>query len=115
MPLKSPLQLIPGLILAEDVYNLDAKLLFPSGTELNEKKIEILMMWGVESVSVQGSDQSQQAASTQLFSDTVRHDAEIAVQKRFKLVKSSHPAVIAIREIAILETAKSAERPHSQS
>lgn len=109
MPNRSPHDLRAGMALADDVYNLDAKLLFPAGTILTDKKIEIMMMWGVESVSIQGGEEYPQTISIQSFSNTVKQDAEAKVQERFKLVKSSHPAVIAIRELAVLELAKSSD------
>ncbi|MBC2605373.1 hypothetical protein [Pelagicoccus albus] len=108
---KSPHELKPGQILAEDVFNLDAKKLFPSGTKLTERQIEILMMWGVENVHLQGNDDGAEVISIQSFSNTAKQDAEAVVQKRFQLVKSSHPAVIAIRELAVLELAKSSDHP----
>lgn len=115
MPTRSPHEVKPNSVLADDVYNLDGRLLFPAETQLTEKKIETLMMWGVESVLLKGVPDSEKTVSIKSFSDTAKHDAELAVQKRFKLVKSSHPVVVAIREIAILESAKSAERPALQS
>ncbi len=113
MPNRSPHEVKAGSILTDDVYNLDAKLLFPAGSKLTEKKIEILMMWGVESVSIKGAEDSPEALSIKSFSNSVKHDAELEVQKRFKLVKSSHPVVAAIREIAVLESAKSSDHPRS--
>lgn len=113
MPNKSPHELTPGLVLADDVFNLDAKLLFPAGTALKEKQIEILMMWGTEHVSVNGSPELEETISIKNFSKTIKLSAEEKIKKRFKLVKSSHPFVIAMREIAILELAKSSEHPVS--
>ncbi len=111
MPNRSPHEIKEGTVLADDVYNLDAKLLFTSGTRLTNKKIEILMMWGVEHVTIKGAKDSDDTVSIKSFSNTVKHDAELEIQKRFKLVKSSHPVVIAVREIAILESAKSSDHP----
>lgn len=102
----SPHSLKPGQILAEDVFNFDSRLLFHSGTQLAEKQIEILMMWGVEKVSVEGNDESNAQPESRRPSNSVKLDAERRVKKRFKLVKSSHPAVLALREIATTEAAK---------
>ena len=107
MPKRTPHELTTGTALADDVYNLDGNLLFRAGTILSEKRIEILMMWGVENVTIQGSETGSESISIQSFSNTVKQDAESQVKKRFKLVKSSHPAVVAIRELAVLELAKS--------
>lgn len=107
----SPHSLKPGQVLGENVYNLDSKILFESGTELSEKQIEIMMMWGVENVVVDGSAESIDSRTSPAFSSSSKLDAEHLVKKRFKLVKSSHPVVLALREIATLEIAKSLE-PH---
>lgn len=111
MPNRSPHEIKEGTILADDVYNLDARLLFAADTKLTNKKIEILMMWGVESVTIRGMEDSSETVSITSFSNTVKHDAQLEIQKRFKLVKSSHPVVIAMKEIAILESAKSSDAP----
>lgn len=115
MPNRSPHEVKAGDILADDVFNLDARLLFPAGTKLNEKKIEILMMWGVESVNVEGLADSAESIPVKNPSNIAKQDAELQIQKRFKLVKSSHPVVVAIREIAVLESAKSSDHPLPQS
>ena len=39
-------QLIPGMIVAEDVYNLDHELLIPKGTVLTDKLITKLDLYG---------------------------------------------------------------------
>lgn len=113
MPYLSPHELKNGSVLAEDAYNLDGNLLFESGTRLTERKIEILMMWGVEGISVIGDDSSAEAVSISSFSNSAKRTAEVAVQKRFKLIKSSHPVVFAIRELAILESARTSDHPQS--
>ncbi len=40
-------QLIPGMIVAEDVYNLDHELLIPKGTVLTDKLITKLDLYGI--------------------------------------------------------------------
>lgn len=115
MPHRSPHQIPAGSILADDVYNLDARLLYPAGTKLTEKKIETLMMWGVENVTLQGLPDSDEAVSVKNVSNTAKHDAALHIQRRFKLVKSSPPVVAAIREIAILESAQSSDHPSPPS
>lgn len=115
MPILSPHDLNAGMVLADPVYNLDGKLLFAEGTVLDDKKIEITMMWGVERIHIQGNEDDTQSISIQSFSNSIKQDAEAEIQQRFKLVKSSHPAVIAIRELAVLERAKSSGSSPSQS
>ncbi len=114
MPNCSPHEVQAGSILEDDVYNLDARLLYPAGTKLTDKQIEILMMWGVESVTIRGDQDSQEAVSINSFSNSAKHNAELEIQKRFKLVKSTHPVVVTIREIAVLEAARSSDNPRNQ-
>lgn len=102
----SPHSLKPGQFLAEDVYNFDSRLLFSSGTQLSNKHIEILMMWGVERVSIEGDCEESDPPQSSCPSSRAKLDAERSVKKRFKLVKSSHPVVLALREIASTEAAK---------
>ena len=40
-------QLVPGMIVAEDVYDLDHELLVPSGTTLTDKLITKLDLYGI--------------------------------------------------------------------
>lgn len=40
-------QLIPGMIVAEDVYNLDHELLIPKGTVLTDRLITKLDLYGI--------------------------------------------------------------------
>lgn len=105
----SPHSLRAGQVLSEDVYNLDSNLLFEAGTELTEKQIEIMMMWGVEKVGIKGQLDSSDRKDSPRFSNSAKSNAERLVKERFRLVKSSHPVVLALREIATLEIAKSLE------
>jgi len=106
MPSFSPHSLKEGQVLGEDVYNIDSKLLFPAGTKLSEQQIEILMMWGVDKVPIvgEGAEEAQDAPN---WSPPTKAEAERLVKERFELVKSSHPVVLALKEIAVLEAAKS--------
>lgn len=115
MPRKSPHDLRPGMRLAAEARNVDGRLLFSKGHALDETQIEILMMWGVESVAVHGSEDSAEDVGIDRFSEKIRQRAASDVQRRFRLVKSAHPAVETIRKIAILETAKASQAGPSLS
>lgn len=115
MPRKSPHDLKPGMQLAAEARNLDGSLLFPNGQVLDEARIEILMMWGVESVTVNGSEDPAEGLDIDCFSQKAHQRAASEVQRRFQLVKSAHPAVETIRKIAILETARASQAGPSLS
>ena len=104
---KSPKELEAGMILAEDVSNLDGQALFKKGLSLSERHIEILMMWGIPTVEIDGDDEPEERVDLDQFSQLVVAKAKGDVNRRFRLVKSSHPAVDVVRNIAILQAAKS--------
>ena len=104
---KSPKELAKGMILAADVCNLDGQVLFRSGVELTDRHIDILLMWGVPSVEIEGGDEPDDRVDLDHFSLFVVERAKADVNQRFRLVKSSHPAVDVVRNVAILQAAKS--------
>ncbi len=103
-----------GMILAGDVRNLDGQILFRKGAAIASRHVEILQMWGVPAVQIEGGDEPA-APRAETFSDLVIEKAEALVAARLKLAKSSHPAVDTIRKIAVLEAAKTLHRPHPKS
>lgn len=104
---KNPKELESGMVLAADVCNLDGQTLFRRGVTLTDRQINILLMWGVASVEIEGEDDSDARVDLDHFSHFVVERAKAEVGQRFRLVKSSHPAVDVVRNIAILQAAKS--------
>ena len=49
--------LLPGMVVAHDVKNIDGMLLAPSGCELSERQINILQAWGVAEVEVEAGEE----------------------------------------------------------
>lgn len=115
MASKSPHELDQGAILTQDVYNLDGGILFQSGTSLTDRQIEILMMWGVQSVEVEGSENGDNATDIANLSQKDLALAEAAITERYKLVKSSHPVVEILRRISVFEAAKAGQSGIPQS
>lgn len=115
MSTKNTNDLDAGLVLASDVRNLDGQVLFRKGLKIADRHIEILQMWGILAVEVEGGDEPAAAARIEKFSDLVLEKAESMVASRLKLAKSSHPAVDVIRKIAVLEAAKALQRAHPKS
>jgi hypothetical protein len=54
-------QLQPGMVISRDVKNIDGTLLLPSGCELSERHIDILLTWGVAEVEVEASEEMAQS------------------------------------------------------
>ncbi|MDQ8204558.1 hypothetical protein [Pelagicoccus sp. SDUM812003] len=112
---KSTHDLEAGMKLAADVYNLDGKILFSTGAELSERQIEILMMWGVESVRIEGENGDDDQFDLSQFSQSVVRKVQAEVDERYRLAKSSHPAVQIIKKVSVLQAAKSTHSPSAES
>ena len=112
---KKTSELQTGLKLAADVCNLDGQILFRKGAEVTPRHIEILQMWGIPTVEVEGGIEAGHAGQIEQFSQLIVEKAEQQVAARMKLVRSSHPAVDVIRSIAVLEAAKDIQQIHPQS
>lgn len=110
MPLKPSKELEEGMILTSDVCNLDGQILFTKGLELTTRHIDILQMWGIPKVEIAGEDEEEDASNLDQFPPVIIARAELAVNKHFSLVKSSHPAVEIMRKICVLKTAKQIAR-----
>jgi hypothetical protein len=54
-------QLQPGMVISRDVKNIDGMLLLPSGCELSERHIDILMTWGVAEIEIEASEEMAQS------------------------------------------------------
>lgn len=44
--------LVPGQVLAEDIYDRTGRLLMPAGLPLKERHLRVLMTWGVTEVTI---------------------------------------------------------------
>lgn len=106
MPKKSPNDLEAGMILAADVSNLDGQTLFKMGLHITQRHIDILQMWGIPNVEVEGEEEAEDPLDLNRFSPHVIAKAERLVGPRFRNVKSSHPAIDVIRAVCVLEAAK---------
>lgn len=104
------------MVLAEDVSNLDGAVLFKKGLELSSRHIEILQMWGVRSVEIEGEDDPIPNPEVDLeqFDEHIVAKAEELVNRRFALVKSAHPAVDIIKGVCVLDAAKALNLEDSQ-
>jgi HD-like signal output (HDOD) protein len=56
MTLVSIEQLDPGMILAEDIKDMNGRMLISSGVRIEAQHIRVLKMWGICEVSVEGDD-----------------------------------------------------------
>lgn len=103
MPLKKPHELEDGMILADDVFNLDGQILFAKGSQLTPRQIDIMQSWGIPNVSVEGEDDESDRIDFDRFPPSIVEQAEAEIANRFRLVKSQHAAVGIIRKLAVMK------------
>ena len=82
-------QLIPGMIVAEDVYNLDHELLIPKGTVLTDKLITKLDLYGILTIFAEdvlpAADLSETESSYYERIELFRENMNLVVQKNTAL------------------------------
>jgi hypothetical protein len=91
-----------GMELAADVNNADQLLLLGKGTVLNQPHLRMLKTWGIERVAIVGEAIPDEASpfEAELPPEILRQAVD-EVDRRFRFVRTSIPAVTQIRELAI--------------
>lgn len=110
---KTLSQLEVGMVLAADVINLDGKTLYGKGMQLTHRHIEVLFMWGLAQVEVEGTGIAEPELDLQPFDLKTIEIAKVKTAQRFRLTKSSHPAVDTIQAISVLKMAKRLQEENS--
>lgn len=99
-----------GAVLAADVVDRRGRPLLRAGSELTERSIQSLRMWGVRSVSVEGAAPDE-PTDAELLDPAVRAAAEEAVVERFSLLEGElHPFLQALRREAVVEACRTLAR-----
>lgn len=100
----------PGVVLAADVVDRHGRPLLRAGSELTERSIQSLKMWGVRSLSVEG-DAPDEPSEAELDDPALRAEAEEVVAARFALVEPQHhPFLAVLRREALTEAARTLAR-----
>ncbi len=90
------------MVLASDLKASDGRLLFKSGTELEERHLVLLKRVGVESADVEGADY--------VLSEEALHEVENYVRDFFLYVNPDFPPSIELFHIALDQTARAVAR-----
>lgn len=106
MPLLKPQDLKPEMVLASDVSNLDGRVLFKKGVVLQERQVEILKMWGIPQVEIEGDEPEEDPLQLESYPQAVIEKAEEILSEKFILTKSTHPAVAVIKKICVSNLAR---------
>lgn len=93
-------KLVNGLVLAEDVYDMNARLLLAKGQAIEDKHVRVLKMWGIFEVNVDGLDEEESSDGEPVDSEQMAAIAR-TVQPIFSQVDLEHPAVREVVRLAI--------------
>ena len=102
------------MVLAADVFNLDGQILFTKGAALTTRQIDILQSWGIPNVEVEGDEKDSDEIDLEEFPPDILKHAEQIVAGRFKLTKSSHPAVEIVQKMRVMQEAKKLVKARKQ-
>lgn len=74
---------IEGMELAEPVINKFGQTLIPPGTKLTKRHINLLMMWGIDSISILDSEKLENETSKINLSEETLRFIDEQLSKRF--------------------------------
>jgi hypothetical protein len=101
----------PGMVLARDTKDPNGRVLLVSGTELTEKHLRVLKIWGVSEAEIQGIDQEDVVAQAASQVDPVSlKNAEASAAKLFAYSDKSHPAVAELKRLTVQRFLRAASK-----
>jgi HD-like signal output (HDOD) protein len=102
--------LVPGMILTDEVRDINNRLLCPNGLQIEARHLRLLKMWGIFEVQVGGADEPPSV-------EIPAGDAESATQRSeelsacFKELDTRHPAIREILNLGIRYRLEHPARP----
>jgi hypothetical protein len=91
-----------GMILDEPVKESFGRILLPAGSEINEKSLRLIKMWGVIDAIIKDSDEASSGPSPlDLISPKMQTEATEAITTLFKHVDNSTPLAQELFRLAV--------------
>jgi putative nucleotidyltransferase with HDIG domain len=90
-----------NMVLADDVRDINSRLLLAKGQKIQSKHIRIFKIWGITEVCVAGSQGIEKIAESYIDPDTMERITE-NTKYIFKHVDLSHPAIKELFRISVL-------------
>ncbi|UFS70611.1 hypothetical protein LPW11_00105 [Geomonas sp. RF6] len=101
--------LVPGMVVSQNVCDRSGRMLLPAGCTLTEKHFSILRMWGVLEAEVacdaDGDGEVPVPQGGEDFPPEVLHAAREEVERLFLHNDPEHPAVKELMRICVLRRA----------
>ncbi len=100
----------PGMVLAADVLDRNARILLKAGLEITDKHLKVLKQWGVTDADIKDKDRAEiTAAAVQHLDPEVLAKAEEYFSTLFRHTDRQHPFVgelfrlSVIRRVGVME------------
>lgn len=93
-----------GMVLAEDVFDQQGRMLMPVGTELTDRHLRACQLWGIMSIRIRAEGAGPEAV---LHAPTPEQyaAAEAATRQRFRLNDLTHPLVAELFQVCLTQAA----------
>jgi len=98
-------KLIPGQLLAEDVRDINGRLLLTKGEKIQPKHIRIFKIWGIPEVKIIGENQSNAELQVEEHTENIEQVKDV-VQTVFSHTDLEHPAIKEIFNQAVMFRSK---------
>lgn len=95
-----PDQIEEGMRLAEDVVDINYRLLIPEGERIEKRHIRVLKIWGIQEVEIAGTDDALGDPGSPDYLDAMM-EAEKTGREIFRFVDTRHPAIKEILRLSI--------------
>ena len=96
----------PGMVLAEDIFHVDGRLLLSKGLSLTPKHLRVIKIWGVAAAEIEGLSDGPRSPALQEIDPVVLQEAEELTQKQFSHAHVDHPLLKELFRICTLRRAK---------
>jgi HD-like signal output (HDOD) protein len=94
-----------GMVLEDDVYDINTRLLLSKGQQIGEKQIRILKVWGISEVSIVGAT-NEQTACLPAMDDEQIEMVKAAIQRVFTFADLTHESIKKVLKVSLIHRLK---------
>jgi putative nucleotidyltransferase with HDIG domain len=95
----------PGMVLAEDLFHADGRLLLSKGLKLASNHLRVLKIWGVAAAEIEGASNDPRSPTLEETDPAVLKEAQELTRKQFSHANVEHPFLGELFRICTLRRA----------
>ncbi len=96
----------PEMVLAEDLFHADGRLLLSKGVKLASNHLRVLKIWGVAAAEIEGVSDGSRSPTLEEIDPAVLKEAQELTRKQFSHANVDHPFLGELFRICILRRAQ---------